>query len=105
MNGYLVVAIVDDEVNEPEGFRTFNFLTEDIFEDLAIDTWEIFLDVALQDIFSRSDKMCEASDGFVSAVADAIGIGVGNEASLDEGSDDIAEGVMYYSVTIWGGGY
>ena len=80
----------------------FNFLMEDIFDDFVIDAWEIFLDVALQDIFTGSDKVREASDGFVSAVADAIGIGIGNEASLDEGSDYIAKGVMYYSVTIGG---
>lgn len=101
---FLVVAVVDDRVEQPKGGFTFDFSAEQLFENVVIDAGEVFANVALEDVAVGACPVGELMEGFVGTEADSIGVGVVDEGLLEEGSDDVAEGVVDDTVTIGGGG-
>ena len=46
-DGFLLIAAVDNGLDQPEGVSTFELATNQIFEDVKINRWKIFADVAL----------------------------------------------------------
>ena len=99
----LLVAIVDDGVEQPEGSGAFEFAAEQGFQDLAVDAGEVFSDVALQDVAMGAGEVGEAAQGAVGAVAEAVGVGVADEGALEDGHNDVAESVMHDPIAIGSG--
>ncbi len=69
-----------------------------------IDIGEVAADVGLKDVGGLAGEVGEAFQGAVGAVADAVGVGVGDEAALEDGLNNIAKGVMNHSVAVGCGG-
>ncbi|MFM2431012.1 MAG: hypothetical protein RLZZ511_2225 [Cyanobacteriota bacterium] len=103
-DGFLGVTVIDNEVNEPEGFGTFDFATDDCFENFVVDAGEVAADVALEHVSVGFDEMGEMFECAVGAVAFAVGVGVMDEGALEDGGDDVAEGVVNDSVAVGCGG-
>ncbi len=102
--GVLLIAVVDDEVDEPEGVGAFDFAADDVLEDDMINAGEIFAHVALENVATAAGELDEALEGAVGAVAGAVGVAIGDEAALDGGHDDVAEGMVDNAVPVGGSG-
>ena len=97
MDWNLLVAVVDDAVNEAEGIGTLNFAADDRFKNGQVNGWKVFLDVALEHIVTGAHEVNESAQGAVGAIANAVGIRVVNKGALEEGLNDVAEGMVNYA--------
>ena len=69
-----------------------------------IDAGEVFADVALEDVATGPGEAGEAAEGTMGAIANAVGVGVVDEDTLEDGGDDGAEGVVDDSIAVGCGG-
>jgi hypothetical protein len=82
------------------------------FKNCSIDAWKVFLNIALQYVAIVTGEVCEALEGAMGTVAHSVCVGVADEASLEDGHNYLAKGVVNYPITfgasgaieVWGGG-
>jgi hypothetical protein len=80
----LLVAGVDDSVDEPQSTGVGNPPADHCLEDRMIDRGKILSDIALEDIGVTAQEPLKASDGAVCSLTDTVSIGVVDEAARQE---------------------
>ena len=69
-----------------------------------INAGKVFANIALQNVGTRSAEMSKFSEGFMSAKTRPVGVGMGNKCFFKNGCNNIAEGVVNYSIAVGCGG-
>jgi hypothetical protein len=70
-----------------------------------VNAGEELFDIALEYIAVSPGQESTAIQSSMGALADAVSIAVVNKAALEDGLDDVADGVVYNAVTEGSGGY
>ena len=100
----LGVGAVDDPVRQRQGAGADDAPAQVALEDFMVDGGEVAVDVAAQDMAETVAEPLVAGDGPVRALAGAVGVAVVDEAALEEGLGDRAEGVVDHPVAERRGG-
>ena len=87
-------AAVQDAVDQPQHVRIVEFARQRATQDGVVDRREELLDVALQDVAVAAGERRAAVEGAVRALADAVGVAVGDEAALEDRLDEVAQRVV-----------
>ena len=69
-----------------------------------IDVGEVAADVGLEDVSVFACEVGESAEGAVGAFVFAVGVAVVNEGLLEDGLDDVAEGVVDDTIAVGCGG-
>jgi hypothetical protein len=69
-----------------------------------VDAGEVFADVGLENVATRSSELGKATQGTMGTETHAVSIGIVNEGGLEDRADDGAEGVMDDTIAVRGGG-
>ena len=95
---FLLVAIVDDGVNEPQCSLVINHTPESGFEDLVVYSGKLFFDITLEDISIFSEVILVPANGLVRTLAFAVGIGIMDKSFLQNRPNDIDECMMHNTI-------
>ena len=69
-----------------------------------VDVGEVAADVGLEDVDVFACEVGEAAEGAVGAFVFAVGVAVVDEGSIEDGLDDVAEGVVDDAIAVGCGG-
>ena len=91
---FLRVGTVDDVVGDVEGTLAGQTAAQVALQDGVVNGGEVAVDVAAEHVPEAVAELLVAGDGAVGALPLPIGVGVEDEAALEDGLRDRAEGVV-----------
>lgn len=97
-------AAIQDQFAQPQGLIVGKDARKLLIQDLVIHAREEVFDIAFQHIRVLRAEFLGAINCGVRAFSLAAGIGVMDEAAVEERLDHTAQGMMYDTVTEWRGG-